>query len=172
MHEKAVSIKALIVDVDGILTDGTIGYGNFNDTYRYFHVHDGMGYVLLHKAGLLSAIISSKASRALKRRAKEMRIGTVCSGIAHKSRALTKILKRWRLSPGQVCYMGDDLLDLAVLESVGFAATVPSACEEVKACVDYVTVRPAGHGAVREVIELILKAQGKWQPVIAPYYIT
>ncbi|MFH2139053.1 MAG: HAD-IIIA family hydrolase [Candidatus Omnitrophota bacterium] len=169
MNNKAEKIKALIVDVDGILTSGSIVYGNFTDDYRAFHVHDGMGFVLWHKAGLKSAIITSKSSRAVSRRVKELKIGIIAKNVKNKLVIFNKMLKKMKLNADEVCYIGDDLLDMAVLQSVGFSATVPQACDDVKGCVDYITNKSAGKGAVREVIELILKYQGKWESLVKQY---
>ncbi len=167
--KKAKKIKIVIVDVDGVLTDGTIGYGNFNDDYRRFHVHDGFGFVLLAKAGIKSAIITSKTSKAVQRRAKELKINMVCQKTEKKLIAFNKILKKYKLKPEQACYIGDELLDLAVLNIAGFAVTVPQACDDVQHSVDYVTAKDAGFGAVREAIEFILKAQNKWNDLVEKY---
>ncbi|MFH1062404.1 MAG: HAD-IIIA family hydrolase [Candidatus Omnitrophota bacterium] len=167
--KKAKKIKIVIVDVDGVLTDGTIGYGNYNDDYRRFHVQDGFGFVLLAKAGIKSAIITSKASKAVLRRAKELKINMVCQKTEKKLIAFNKILKKYKLKSEQACYIGDDLLDLAVLNNAGFAVTVPQACEDIQHNVDYVTTRDAGYGAVREAIEFILKAQNKWDDLVRKY---
>jgi 3-deoxy-D-manno-octulosonate 8-phosphate phosphatase (KDO 8-P phosphatase) len=167
--EKAKKIRLLAVDVDGVLTDGSIGYGNFGDTYRVFNVQDGFGFVLLHKAGLKSAIISGKSSRGLRQRSKEMKIAVVCQNAADKMKVFRKLLKKFKLKPEEVCYIGDDLLDLAVLKSSGLSVTVPQACGDVRQVVDYVTQKDAGKGAVRETIELILKAQGKWDNIVRYY---
>jgi 3-deoxy-D-manno-octulosonate 8-phosphate phosphatase (KDO 8-P phosphatase) len=166
---KAQKIKIVIVDVDGILTDGTIGYGNYTDTYRKFHVHDGFGFVLLAKAGIKSAIITSKRSKAVLKRAKELKIDIVCQNVDKKVSAFNKILKKYKLKPEQACYIGDDLLDLAVLNRAGFSVTVPQACGDIQHSVDFVTQKDAGCGAVRETVEFILKAQNKWDDIVKQY---
>ena len=168
-NDKAEKIRMLIVDVDGVLTDGTIGYGNYNDTYRRFNVQDGFGFVLLKKAGLKSAIITSKSSKAVLKRAKELKIDMICQKAVNKIIAFKKMLKKFNLSSEQVCYIGDDLLDLAVLNEAGFAVTVPDACQDVIDRADYITQKKAGYGAVREVIELIIKSQNKWESVLKGY---
>jgi len=167
--EKAQMIKILIVDVDGVLTDGSIIYGNFHDEYRAFNVHDGFGFVLLHKAGLKSAIISGKSSRALQRRAKILKINVLFKNVDNKLKAFRKILKKFKLRPEEACYVGDDLMDLAVLKAAGLSVTVSGACDDIKNAVDYVTKRRGGRGAVREVIEFILKSQGKWEKLVENY---
>ena len=167
--KKAKKIKIVIVDVDGVLTDGTIGYGNYNDDYRRFHVQDGFGFVLLAKAGIKTAIITSKSSKAVQRRAKELKINMVCQKVEKKLIAFNKILKKYKLKPEQACYIGDDLLDLAVLNVAGLSVSVPDACEDVQNSVDYVTQKNAGHGAVRQAIEFILKSQNKWDDLVKKY---
>ncbi len=166
---KAEKIKIVIVDVDGVLTDGLVVYGNFSDEYRAFNVRDGLGFILLHKAGLKSAIITSKSSRAISRRAKELKIKILLKNSLNKLTALRKILKKFKLKPEEACFFGDDLLDLAALKVVGLSVTVPDACDEIKKTVDYVTKNHGGKGAVREIIEIILKSQGKWDELIRHY---
>ncbi|MBU4305931.1 MAG: HAD-IIIA family hydrolase [Candidatus Omnitrophica bacterium] len=167
--EKAKKIKLLVVDVDGVMTDGSIIYGNFNDDYRRFNLQDGFGFVLLHKAGIKSAIITGKSSKALQRRAKELKIHSICQNAENKLKVFRNILKKFKLKPEDACYIGDDLMDMPVLRAAGVAVTVPQACDEIKDIADYVTKRNAGDGAIREVIELILKAQDKWQALVHYY---
>ncbi len=169
MEEKAKKIKMLILDVDGVLTDGVINYGNFADNYRSFHVHDGFGLQVWRQQGYKSAVISGKKSNALRRRVKDLKINHISSGCADKMKAFTKILKKYKLKSEEVCFIGDDLFDLEVLSNCGLAATVPEACAEVRGNVDYITGKPGGKGAVREVIELILKAQNKWEGIVDSY---
>ncbi|MBU0634964.1 MAG: HAD-IIIA family hydrolase [Candidatus Omnitrophica bacterium] len=168
-NEKAEKIKILIVDADGVLTDGTIICGNFNDEYRAFNVHDGFGFELLHRSGIKSAIISGKLSRALARRARSLKIKHVYQNVSNKSSVFKKILKKCRLKPEEAAYVGDDLFDLPVLKNAGFSATVPEACGDVKNAVDYVSKKRGGRGAVREIIEFILKSQDKWEKIIQHY---
>lgn len=171
MTEKAKKIKLVVVDVDGVMTDGSIGYGNFGDTYRVFNMHDGFGFVLLHKAGLKSAIITGKSSRGLRERARELRITYVAQNAVDKLKVFRGLLKKFKLHPDEICYIGDDLPDLPVLKNAGLSVCVPQACAEVKSAVDYVTARDAGKGAVRETIEAILKAQGKWDALVHHYTV-
>lgn len=166
IEEKAKKIKIVIFDVDGVLTDGSIIFGNFNDEYRVFNVHDGLGIILLHAAGIKSAIITSKSTKDILKRAKELKIDMVYKNVQNKLTAFHKILKKLRLKPEETCFVGDDWLDVAVLKATGLAVTVPDAPQEIKEMVDYVTKKNAGKGAVREIIELILKAQDKWHFLI------
>jgi len=167
--EKVNKIKMVVVDVDGVMTDGSIGYGNFGDTYRVFNTHDGFGFVLLHKAGLKSAIITGKSSRGLRQRAKELQITFVAQNSVDKLKVFRAILKRFKLIAEEVCYIGDDLPDLPVLKNAGLSVTVPQASDEIKTAVDYVTAKGAGRGAVRETIDAILKGQGKWDALLQYY---
>lgn len=168
-YEKIKDIKIVIVDVDGVMTDGTITFGNFADEYRSFNVHDGFGFVLLHKAGLRSAIITSKSSKGIMKRAKELKISIVFRNVERKLDALNKIIKKYHFKKEEICYIGDDILDLGVIKNVGFSATVPEASEEIKNNANYISKKNAGKGAIREVIELILKTQGKWNEVLKQY---
>jgi len=169
--EKCKNIKIFISDVDGVLTNGTIGYGNYNDSYREFNVQDGLGFLLLKQAGIKTAIITSKSSRAVRKRAREIKADVLCVKVKNKLAEFRKVLKKFGLSPEQACYMGDDLLDLATLKAAGFSVSVPQACEDIKKIVDYVTDKNGGYGAAREVIELILKTQGKWNNLVQHYAI-
>ncbi|MFH1459248.1 MAG: HAD-IIIA family hydrolase [Candidatus Omnitrophota bacterium] len=168
-REKAKKIKILITDVDGVLTNAMIGYGNYNDTYRQFNMQDGFGLVLLKKTGIKTAIITGKSSRSLDRRARELKFDLVCKDVEVKMKAFKKILKKFKLTPSEACYIGDDLLDLAVLKNAGLSVCVPEAPEELKDTVDIVTKKSGGAGAVREIIEFILKAQDKWSDIVEKY---
>ena len=166
---KARLIKIFISDVDGVLTNGYIEYGNYNDDYRAFNVHDGLGFILLKKCGIKTALITSKSSKALQRRAKELKIDMVCKNAENKLKEFKKVLRKFCLKAEEACYIGDDLLDLGVLKCAGFSVCVPQACEDVRRVVDYVTKNEGGCGAVREVIELILKSQNKWDELLSYY---
>ena len=167
--EIAEKIRIVICDVDGVLTNGSIAYGNYKDDYREFNVHDGFGFVLLKKAGIKTAIITSKSSNTVQRRAKELSIDMVCQNVKKKLPVFKKVLKRFKLKPEQACYIGDDLLDLATLKAAGFSVSVPNACADVRTSVDHITQKNAGSGAFRETAELILKAQNKWAGIIEYY---
>lgn len=169
--QRASRITALILDVDGVLTDGRIVYAEYGDELKFFDVQDGAGLVFWNRAGLRSAIITARRSstRLLKRRAKEMRIDLVAQGHLIKLPVYEQLLKRWRLRDEQVCCMGDDLMELPILRRVGLAVCVPNAVEELKAIAHYVTKRHGGRGAVREVIEGILKSKGLWDSILQHY---
>lgn len=164
LEEKAKKIKALILDVDGVMTDGRIIYDNFGDEFKVFDVQDGYGLVLWHRAGLKSAIVTAKKTKIVARRAKECHITKLFQNARDKGITYKKILKDLKVTDEEVCFIGDDLLDIPIMKSAGLAVAVPYSREEVKSSAHYVTKSQGGRGAVREVIELILKSQGKFLP--------
>jgi len=165
----AKNIKILLLDVDGVLTDGRIIYDSKARDSKFFDVHDGLGVYLLKKAGVPTILITAKGSRAIIPRARDMRVEAVFADIHPKSRVLERILKKYRLEAGEVCFVGDDLVDLCLMKRVGFPVAVFNACPEIKQAARYITLRQGGRGAVREVAEVILKSQGKWQEMVALY---
>jgi len=169
LEDKAKKIKFLILDVDGVLTDGKIIYDSEGREMKFFNVQDGLGLVLLRRAGIKTIIITAKASKVVKRRAKDMQIFEVYQNSSKKVEVYKKILKKFHLANKEVCFMGDELIDLPVLKKVGFSVAVPNAVPEVRRIADYTTKRSGGQGAVREVVELILKSQKKWNRIIQPY---
>ena len=167
----AKNIKLLLLDVDGVLTDGRIIYDSKGRDSKFFDVHDGLGVYLLKKSGIPTILITAKGSGAIRPRARDMRVEEVYADIHPKSKALEKILKKYKLDPAQVCFVGDDLVDLCVMKRVGFPVAVFNAAPEIKQAARYITLRQGGRGAVREVAELILKVQGKWPQALADYDI-
>ncbi|MBU3911049.1 MAG: HAD-IIIA family hydrolase [Candidatus Omnitrophica bacterium] len=170
MEERAKKIKLLILDVDGVLTEGHIIYDNFGDELKCFNVQDGLGMFLLNNAGIRSVIITAKKSRVVKRRAHDMRVAAVYSN-HDKLKVYQKVLKKFRVKDEEVCFIGDELLDLPLIKRVGLAVAPPNAVEDVKKLAHYVTQKHGGRGAVREVIEIILKSQGLWDKTIERYII-
>ena len=166
---RAQRVTTLVVDVDGVLTDGRIVYAEHGDELKFFDVQDGAGLVFWHRAGFKSAVISGRKSKLGKRRAKEMRVDFVQQGSIIKLPVYERLLKRWRLKDEQVCVIGDDLMELGMLRRAGLAVAVPNAVPEVTQTAHYVTHRRGGHGAVREVIDILLKAKKLWQSVIDRY---
>jgi YrbI family 3-deoxy-D-manno-octulosonate 8-phosphate phosphatase len=160
--DRCSRIELLIADVDGVLTDGSIIYGDTDIEIKVFHVRDGAGLKLWQAAGKQAALISGRASRAVEVRAAEVGIGQVIQSAAEKLPAYRQVLAAAGVRPEQVCYLGDDVPDLPVLAQCGLAVAVADACPEVRAAAHYVTRAAGGRGAVREVIELILRCQGKW----------
>jgi len=169
IQEKAEKIKLLILDVDGILTDGRIIYDSRGRDLKLFDVHDGLGVYLLGHMGIKTILITAKVSKAIKPRARDMHVTKVYGNIIPKTKVYEKILKDYNLKDEQVCFMGDDLVDLGILKRVGLPVSVPNACEEARELSVYVTEKRGGRGAVREVVELILKAQDKWQDALRLY---
>jgi 3-deoxy-D-manno-octulosonate 8-phosphate phosphatase (KDO 8-P phosphatase) len=168
IEEKAKKIKLLILDVDGVLTDGRIIYDNFGDEIKCFNVYDGFGMALLYRAGIRSVIITAKKTNIVMRRAKDMHIAKVYSGYK-KLDIYEKIIKKFSVKDEEVCFIGDDFIDLPVLKRAGLSIAPPEAIEEVKNICHYVTKNSGGKGAVREAIEIILKSQGLWDKAISEY---
>lgn len=166
LADRCRAIEMLILDVDGVLTDGSIIYADNDVEVKAFHVRDGSGLKLWERAGKQSAIISGRASRLVEIRAQEAGIGQVFQGVADKLPVYRGILKAGNLRPEQVCFVGDDILDLPVLVNCGLAVAVGDACQDIRSDAHYVTQAPGGRGAVRETIELILGCQGRWQDVV------
>jgi 3-deoxy-D-manno-octulosonate 8-phosphate phosphatase (KDO 8-P phosphatase) len=167
--QRCRSIRLILSDVDGVLTDGGIVYDNQGIETKRFHVRDGMGIRLWQKAGYRFGLITHRSSNILKMRVAELGIEIIRQGIDNKLTAMQGILSELRLAPAQVCYIGDDLPDLPVVRSVGFGVAVADACGELRQTAHYVTTLPGGSGAVRETIELILKAQSRWEDLIQAY---
>lgn len=165
---RACKIKLLILDVDGVMTDGKIYYGNFGDELKTFDVKDGFGIALLKRAGIETVIITAKKSKVARLRAKDLGIRWVYENYS-KLKVFNKVLKKFRITKEEVCFIGDDLIDIPILKNTGLSVTVPQAVQEVKAVASYITKANAGCGAVREICELILKSQGKWDEVVRRY---
>lgn len=167
--ERAKKIRLLIIDIDGVMTDGRIVYSIYGDELKFFDVTDGLGISLLRAAGIPSVIITAKKSRIVKLRARDMRVAKAYQGYFNKLVPFEKVLKRFKIAPEEICFVGDDLIDIPVLRRVGLAVAVPNAVEETKAAAHYVTSRMGGRGAVREVCDMILKSQGKWESVAGKF---
>jgi 3-deoxy-D-manno-octulosonate 8-phosphate phosphatase (KDO 8-P phosphatase) len=166
---RASKVNLLLLDVDGVLTDGRIVYAEYGDELKFFDVQDGAGLVFWNRLGLKSAIITARTSRLVKRRAKELRVDFLAQGKLLKLPTYEELLKRFRVSDDEVCAIGDDLMELPILKRVGLSVAVPNAVDEVKAICHYITKRPGGRGAVREVIDIILKAKGLWDHLMQRY---
>lgn len=166
---RAAHVRLMAFDVDGVMTDGRLYFGPDGDYCKAFFSRDGFGLKLLAQAGVRLAIITGRDSPIVARRAANLGIERVLQGIDDKRAAMADLLAQEGLTFAEAGFMGDDLIDLPVLTACAFSATVPDGHELVRARVSYVTQAPAGAGAVREVCELLLKAQGQWQQAIAPY---
>jgi 3-deoxy-D-manno-octulosonate 8-phosphate phosphatase (KDO 8-P phosphatase) len=163
------TIRLLVLDVDGILTDGTLYVGDDGHAMKRFSIIDGAGLVYWQRSGLKAALISGHASVAVVERFRGLGIEEVHVGVKDKLAVFLDLLGRLGLGPRDAAVMGDDLMDLGLLRRAGFAATVKTAHEECRRVAHYITQHDAGHGAVREVIELILKAQGRLDAIVESY---
>lgn len=162
-------IQLLAVDVDGVLTDGTIIINGEGSEGKFFNLLDGHGIRMWQRAGLKVAFLSGRFSKATKYRAEQLDVDYCVQDCFEKLPALKKLLEQLGLSANRAAYIGDDLMDLPVIRYVGFGAAVANAVDEVKEIADYVTRRRGGEGAVREVIEYILKNSGRWQELMKRY---
>jgi 3-deoxy-D-manno-octulosonate 8-phosphate phosphatase (KDO 8-P phosphatase) len=162
-------IQMLILDVDGVLTDGTLFIHSDGSESKCFNTLDGHGIKMWQRAGLRVALLSGRASGSTKRRAEQLNIEYVFEDCLNKLPVLQEFLEQLGLSPEAVAFIGDDQTDLPVIRYVGFGAAVANAVDEVKKYADYVTERPGGAGAVREMIEYILKKTGQWQELMKKY---
>jgi 3-deoxy-D-manno-octulosonate 8-phosphate phosphatase (KDO 8-P phosphatase) len=168
--KRARSIRLLLLDVDGVLTDGRLMYDGTGREYKTFHIRDGQGITLLQRAGIKVGLLSGRSSSAVRIRARELGIQLIRQKVVDKCIALKAIGEKERMGKGEICFLGDDLIDLPAFGQVGFAVAVADAAKELKTCAHYVTRKRGGQGAVRELCELILKAQGKWQKTIRAYF--
>lgn len=166
LEDRIKLIRLLILDVDGVLTDGSIILDGTNSEYKAFDVQDGMGIKMVQSGGIRVAIITSRVSEAVKQRADELQIQELYQGESKKIHAYRNIIQKYGLRDQEVAYMGDDITDLPILHRVGLRIAVATARDEVKSIADYVTRSPAGRGAVREVTDLLLKKQNKWNDVL------
>ena len=155
-------------DVDGVLTDSGVCMGEAGEAKR-FNIRDGLGLRLLQRAGIRVAWVSHRESVATTRRAADLKIDFVVQSPENKAAVIERILGETGLTWAEVCFMGDDVVDLSALRRAGLAVTVPDSVAEARALAHYTTRAPAGHGAVREVAEMILRAQGKWAAFVAEY---
>ena len=169
VEECCQAIELILADVDGVLTDGRIVVNNQGIETKQFHIRDGMGIRLWQRAGYRFGVVSLRSSQIVKMRAAELDIRIVRQGTSDKLATALEIIAQLGLTPQQVCYIGDDLPDLPVVRTVGLGVAVADGCAELVEAAAYVTKAPGGRGAVREVIELILKAQGRWEDVVQAY---
>ncbi len=166
---KAQKIKAIILDVDGVLTDGQIGFGLPEGEIKFFDVKDGHALKLLRRAGLQVGLLSGRRSAAQIQLAAELELDFCLEGEKDKAAGWLRLLKERGLQPEECLYVGDDLVDLPVLHLAGVGVAVADAVPEVKAAATWTTVAPGGHGAVREVVVWLLQQQGKWAAVTERY---
>ncbi|QGJ70978.1 Phenylphosphate carboxylase subunit delta [Planctomycetales bacterium 10988] len=165
--DRCQSLQLLLLDVDGILTDGSVLLDSQGGEIKRFHVRDGSAIKWWRKWLGPVGIVSGRSSPAVEQRGKELGIEHIYQGIPQKWLVVEKLLEKLQLTPDSVCYLGDDLPDVPVLRRVGLAITVADAPQEVRDSAHWVTSRPGGKAAVREAIEAILKARGDWDSVLA-----
>lgn len=170
IQEIAKNIRLLILDVDGVLTDGSIILDNDGNELKAFHVRDGHGIKMLEKAGIRVAIITGRHSKVVERRAHELGITEVYQKCHIKSAAYEHLIEKMRINDKEVAYIGDDIVDIPIFRRVGLSVAVADATEETKAEAMLVTKNKGGRGAVREICDLILKSNGKWKELLDEYY--
>ena len=169
VERRASRIKLLLMDCDGVLTDGRLWLLEDGDEHKSFNTHDGLGLSLLHRAGLKSGIISGRSSQAVTRRAEELGIEFVRQGDPEKMEAFEQVLRQAGVDEDEVAFVGDDLTDIPLMRRAELAVAVADAVEETQSAAHYVTRAKGGHGAVREVVEIILKSQGRWNDLVDEY---
>jgi 3-deoxy-D-manno-octulosonate 8-phosphate phosphatase (KDO 8-P phosphatase) len=168
--ERAKKVRILVMDIDGVLTDGRIIYGNYGDELKNFDVNDGLGVTLARRAGFKTVILTAKASRVVTKRARDLKIDKVYHNFHYKIKALDKIKKRFKCEDQEICFIGDDVIDIPVLKRIGLAVCPPNAMDEVKPYAHFITEKKGGRGAVREVCDFLLKAQGSWDAATSAYF--
>lgn len=167
--DRCRNIQVIVADVDGVLTDGGIIFDNQGIEIKRFHSRDGLGIKLWRRAGFRFAIMTARTSHIVKMRAAELGVDLLRQGFEDKLPAARELIADLGLTASQVAYIGDDLPDLPVMRNVGLPIAVADAVDEVRTCASYITTASGGHGAVREAIEAVLKAQGVWEDVVAKY---
>lgn len=167
LEERLASVRLFLCDVDGILTDTSVFMGSTDEVKR-FNIQDGLGLRLIQKEGIKVGWVSNRPSFATTQRANDLKIDFLVQAIdGNKVASIEKILQQTKVPWANLCYMGDDIVDLGVLKRSGLAVTVPHALDEAKKVSHYITNRAGGEGCVREVIDMILKAQGRWEKLVA-----
>ena len=169
LEDRCHKIRLILSDVDGVLTDGGIIFDNEGIETKKYHARDGLGIKLWKRAGFRFGILTARTSQIVRLRAAELGIEIVRQGFEDKVPAAQEIVQQQQLELEQVCYIGDDLTDLPIIRRVGLGAAVADAASEVRSAAHYITRLPGGQGAVRELIETILKAQGRWNDLIRKY---
>ena len=169
IKSKAAAIEAIVFDVDGVLTRGDIVYDSNGAELKFFNVQDGHGFLLAHRGGLKTGILTARASAPVRRRAKELNVTAFLEGKTDKGAGLRELAKRMRVKPSAICYVGDDLVDLPAMAQAGLPVAVANAVQDVKDRAAWVTRSRGGEGAAREVIDQVLKAKGLWKSVISKY---
>ena len=160
---KAKKIKLLLLDVDGVMTDNRLIYGDDGQEYKAFYTRDGHGMVMLQKSGIDIGIITGRKSQLVENRMRDLKVKHLYQGVPDKLPTFLELVEKLSLRMSEVAYVGDDILDLPILKRVGLSVTPADGDQEVKARVDYISQFKGGQGCVREVCEIIMKSQGAWQ---------
>jgi 3-deoxy-D-manno-octulosonate 8-phosphate phosphatase (KDO 8-P phosphatase) len=169
---KASRVRLILFDVDGVLTDGTILVHADGTESKRFHIRDGTAIVWAHRAGLMTGVLSARPSQATAQRAAQLAMRVIAQASKGKLAAFEEVLRDHRLAAEQVAYMGDDLLDLPVMARAGLSAAPADAVADVRRRVDLVTRAAGGHGAARELVEFVLRAQDRWRALVAEYGVS
>jgi 3-deoxy-D-manno-octulosonate 8-phosphate phosphatase (KDO 8-P phosphatase) len=169
VRERAARVKLLILDVDGVLTDGRIIMDHKGREIKAFNVRDGHGLRLLMEAGIEVALLTGRSSPVVQKRAEDLGITWIRQGVHDKVGAYQEIAREVGITDDEACFVGDDLVDIPLLKRVGIPIVVGDGAPEAKRCACYVTQSSGGKGAVREVCDLLLQAQGKWEAVLRRY---
>ena len=164
--KQAKAVKLMVFDVDGVLTDGGLYYGPEGEAYKRFNVKDGHGLVMARLTGLPAAVLTARTSKIVEVRGRELKLAAVSQGQKYKAPGLQALCQSLGLTPADCAYMGDDTNDLPPMELAGLCACPADAAPEVRAAADFVSKHPGGHGAAREFVERVLKAQGRWQQAL------
>ncbi|RMH02203.1 MAG: HAD-IIIA family hydrolase [Aquificota bacterium] len=169
LEERAKRVRLLLMDVDGVLTDGRLYYTSGGEEIKVFHVRDGLGIKLAQKVGIKVGVISGRKNQALLNRLEELGLEEVHLGVYEKLPVLERVLRKHGLSYEETAFLGDDLVDIPLLKRVGFPMVVADAPQEVKNHALYITKAKGGEGAVREAVEYLLKLRGEWQELLNYY---
>jgi YrbI family 3-deoxy-D-manno-octulosonate 8-phosphate phosphatase len=169
LAKRCQAVELILSDVDGVLTDGSIIFDNDGIETKRFHIHDGLGIKLWQAAGGAFGVVTARNSHIVNLRAAELGVKIVRQGAEQKLAAIRDIAAELRVQLEQVCYIGDDLPDLAAVQQVGLGVAVADACAELRGAAHYVTTTAGGRGAVRETVELVLKSQQRWDDLIRKY---
>ncbi len=169
LNDRINKIRAILLDVDGVMTNGRIVLDFKGREVKFFNVQDGMGIYIARKAGLIVGIITGRDSDVVRHRARELNIDFLSQGAKNKLKPLEEFKKKFNIEDEEICFVGDDLLDLPIMVRCGLPVSVRNGRDEIKENSKYVTGAEGGFGAVREAIELILKSQGKWEGLIRKY---
>jgi len=169
VQDHATAVRLLLFDVDGVLTDGAVHIHADGSESKSFHIRDGAALVWAQRAGLQVGLLSARSSQATAQRAAQLGIRIVSQGAAHKAEAYDRIIQQADVSDAEVSYMGDDLLDLPVLARVGFSAAPADGAPEVRARVHWISPSNGGRGAARDLVEFVLRAQGRWDAIVQQY---